>query len=225
VWGHLSVFDVPRVRRMSRQAGLCMQHVEIIFGTWVLVLATRSEAVDPRVLQLARQEPPASIPATPIREFVAAVTRRMLVLRATSGARRVELSADRDGANVQVVGSANPFRPQYGGVSFDVADDLAIRLELAFERGRNIRRVVVDLVSATGDRTARWVWRCGPLRRSPPAGRQTFMLLPGQPAARFHPVGPVRTGATTANVFIEVLPTRSAGFRLTRAAWLRDRSA
>ena len=226
VWGHLSVFDVPRIRRMCDSAGLHIQHVETVFGTWVLVLATTSEAVDPRSLHVIRRQPPRPAPSGPIRDFVAAVVRQARVLRAGSGAKLVALHTSKQSAHVKVVGSANPFRPQYGGLSLDLDGDHAIRLELAFERGRSIRKVFVDLVDEAGKPAARWVWRCGLLGKRPPGTKQTYVFAPGRPPNRFRPVGPVRTGvATTANVGIEVLPTRTAGFRLTRAASLRDRLA
>jgi 2-polyprenyl-3-methyl-5-hydroxy-6-metoxy-1,4-benzoquinol methylase len=226
VWGHLSVFDVPRIRRMCHAAGLHIQHVETVYGTWVLVLATTSEAVDPRSLHVIRQVPPSPEPAGPIRDFVAAVVRQARVLRAGSGAKLVALRTSQQAAHVKVVGSANPFRPQYGGLSLDLDGGHAIRLELAFERGRSIRKVFVDLVDAAGNPAGRWVWRCGLLRRSPSDTKQTFLFAPGRPPDRFRPVGPIRTGvATTANVGIEVLPTQTAGFRLTRMASLRDRPA
>jgi hypothetical protein len=148
------------------------------------------------------------------------------VLRAGSGAKLVALRTSQHAAHVKVVGSANPFRPQYGGLSLDLDGGHAIRLELAFERGRSIRKVFVDLVDAAGNPAGRWVWRCGLLRRSPSGTKQTFLFAPGRPPDRFRPVGPIRTGvATTANVGIEVLPTQTAGFRLTRMASLRDRPA
>jgi 2-polyprenyl-3-methyl-5-hydroxy-6-metoxy-1,4-benzoquinol methylase len=225
VWGHLSVFDVPRIRRMCRTAGLHIQHVETVFGAWVLVLATTSDAVDPRSLHVIRQEPPRPDPAGPIRDFVAAVVRQARVLRAGSGAKRVALHTSRQDAHVKVVGSANPFRPQYGGLSLDLDGDHAIRLELAFEGAWSIRKVFVDLVDEAGNPAARWIWRCGLLRK-PSGTKETFVFAPGQPPNRFRPVGPIRTGvATMANVGIEVLPTRTAGFHLTRVASLRDRPA
>jgi 2-polyprenyl-3-methyl-5-hydroxy-6-metoxy-1,4-benzoquinol methylase len=226
VWGHLSVFDVPRIRRMCRAAGLHIQHVETVFGTWVLVLATTSDAVDPRSLHVIRQKPPSPDPARPIQDFVAAVIRGARALRAGSGAKLVALHTRERSAHVKVVGSANPFRPQYGGLSLDLDGDLAIRLELAFERGRSIRKVFVDLVDEAGNPAARWVWRCGLLGKPPSRTKKTFVFAPGRPPRRFRQIGPIRTGvATTANVGIEVLPTRTAGFRLTRAASLRDRPA
>ncbi|MCI0687734.1 MAG: methyltransferase domain-containing protein [Sporichthyaceae bacterium] len=228
VWGHLSRFDVPRIRRMCEQAGLHIQHVEIIYGTWVLIMATTADVVDPRALYLARQEqPPASGRNTPIQEFVSVVTKRARLAKARGGARRVELRTEKDTTHVAVEGSRNPFGDQSGGLSFDLAGNDAVRLELEFEKPRNVRRVVVELVDDAGVPTARWVWRCGsPLRRSPFKYRRTFLLFPGQPARPFRPDGPVRDAvATRADVYIEVFPTRSAGFGLRRAAALRTRPA
>ncbi|HKA69236.1 MAG TPA: class I SAM-dependent methyltransferase [Actinomycetes bacterium] len=226
VWGHLSVFDVPRIRRMCRAAGLHIQHLETIYGTWALVLATTSDEVDPRSLHVIRQDPPTPQPPGRIQEFVNAVIRRARVLRAGSGAKLVALHAGERATKVKVVGSASPFRSQYGGLSLDLDGDLAVRLELAFEGGRGIRKVFVDLVDEDGNPTARWVRRCGLLRQPPSRTKRTFVFAPGRPPSRFRQVGPVRMGvATTANVGIEVLPTRTGGFSLTRAASLRERPA
>lgn len=151
---------------------------------------------------------------------------RARLVRARGNAQLVEMSPAKDGAHVEVVGSRNPFRSPTGGLSLALTGAAAVRLELAFRRPGNVRRVFVELVDDAGVPTARWTWRrWNPLRR-PSTTPQTFLLFPGRSSGPFRAKGPVRDAvATSANIYMEVLPTRSAGFSLRRAAALRDRPA
>ena len=56
-WGHVSMFDTARVRRMIASAGLIVQHVEAVHDTWQLVVVSPTNRVLPRVVGLASPPP------------------------------------------------------------------------------------------------------------------------------------------------------------------------
>src|SRR5699024_2685891 len=60
VWGHLSVFDVARLKRMLAGAGLIAHHVEPVANTWTFVVASKSSEPSERVRQ-ARSRPPHNV--------------------------------------------------------------------------------------------------------------------------------------------------------------------
>ncbi|HKE50902.1 MAG TPA: class I SAM-dependent methyltransferase [Actinomycetes bacterium] len=225
VWGHLSRFDVGRLRRMCEQAGLQVQYVEIIYDAWAAVMVTRSDAVSPRLLHVLGQEPPPVDPGHPVLDFVR-IKDRVRVSRVRQAARRVEVTAENTGTRVRVQSSRNPFRAASGGLSFDLDGDRAVRFEVEFEQPGSIREVRVKLSDDCGRPVARWLWKCGPGRRSLPTKHHTYVLTPGEPTGHFKPVGTVKTGtAIQADIVIKVAPTRSAGFTLLRVASLRARPA
>src|SRR5690606_12630269 len=57
VWGHVTVFDVHRLRSMIKRARLVVHHVEPVANTWVMVVASRERAPSQRVLRQSSRPP------------------------------------------------------------------------------------------------------------------------------------------------------------------------
>ena len=221
VWGHVSLFDAARVRRMAHAAGLVIQFVEPVYGQWLFVLASRTDAVLPRVARLmAGPERPRAVTSSPppVPRFEPVRLTDATCRTWGEGPRTVEVTSGEDGAHCHVVGARPRGRGrQYGGVEVDVPGDMVLRLELEFDRPDDIRGVYVDLRSSEGKRSARWVWNCA--RQPPQPGSRTFVLRPGRGHGPFRSQGPAQVcGARTAYVFVEVAPRGTASFRIRRAA-------
>jgi 2-polyprenyl-3-methyl-5-hydroxy-6-metoxy-1,4-benzoquinol methylase len=216
-WGHLSLFDVARVKRMLADAGLVAQHVEVVYDAWLFVLASASEAVPERVVRLAstaRPAPPPPPPAVPLFVPVA-----LEAAKAVNG----EVTHDDDGAHVRVTGRRG--KTQHGGLGFAVAGDVALRFELRVDTPKDVRLLSVDLYDDGGKRLARWTW--DPSRTRMAAGKaRTYVLKPGEPFGPFKPDGEVVEGrATTAGVLVEVSGKSTAKFTVVRAASIEEKKA
>jgi 2-polyprenyl-3-methyl-5-hydroxy-6-metoxy-1,4-benzoquinol methylase len=219
-WGHLSLFDVARVQRMLADVGLTAQHVEVIHDAWLFVLAAPSETVPARVVRLAsmaRPVPPPPPPAVP-----AFVPVELGEARAVNGARAVDVTEKDGTAKVRVTGRRGRGRQQ-GGVSFDIAGDVALRFELRVDRPKDVQRLFVELHDGERNRVAAWSWEPG--RAKMAANRpRTYVLKPGEPFGPFRPDGEVGEGrATTADVMAEISGAGVAEFTVMRAAAVEER--
>jgi 2-polyprenyl-3-methyl-5-hydroxy-6-metoxy-1,4-benzoquinol methylase len=216
-WGHLSLFPVSRVQHMIAEAGLVAQHVEVIHDAWLFVLAAPSPEVPPRLPRLAALPWPAT-PAPAIPEFVPV---RLMDATAVNDARAVEVTTDEETAHARVTARRGG-RRQHGGVAFDIAGDVALRLELRVDAPKHVHRMYVDLHDGP-ERIARWIW--DPSHAKIPAARtRTFVLRPGKPYGALQPEGEVMTGrATSARVLAEVSRGATAEFTVLRAAAVRER--
>jgi 2-polyprenyl-3-methyl-5-hydroxy-6-metoxy-1,4-benzoquinol methylase len=220
-WGHLSLFDVARVKRMLADAGLVAQHVEVVYDAWLFVLASASATVPGRVVRLAstaRPAPPPPPPAVPLFVPVA-----LGEAKAVNGAGAVELTHDDDGTHVRVAGRRG--KDQHGGLTFGVAGDVALRFELRVDTPKDVRLLSVDLYDDGGKRLARWTW--DPSRTKMAAGKaRTYVLKPGEPFGPFRPDGEVVEGrATTAGVLVEISGRTTARFSVIRAASVEEKKA
>lgn len=218
-WGHLSLFDVARVQRMTADAGLVAQHVEVIHDAWLFVLATPSAAVPPRMVRLAslaRPLPPPPPPVVPA--FVPVELERAT---AVNGARRVEVTGDEDGAHVRVTRRRGRGR-QYGGLAFPVEGDVALRVELRVDRPKLVTGLSVNLRTDDGTRIAGWRWDTE--RAKLPAKPRTYVLKPGEHYGPFRPDGEVAEGgATTAEILAETTAGGTAELTILRAASIKKK--
>jgi 2-polyprenyl-3-methyl-5-hydroxy-6-metoxy-1,4-benzoquinol methylase len=220
-WGHLSLFDVARVQRMLADAGLVAQHVEVVYDAWLFVLASTSEAVPERVMRLAslaRPTPPPPPPAVPLFVPIA-----LGDAKAINGANTVEVTNDGDGAHVRVAGRRG--KNQHGGLTFDIAGDIALRFELRVDTPKDVQRLCVDFYDDGGKRLARWTWDTSRSRMA--AGKaRTYVLKPGEPFGPFRPDGEVVEGrATRAGVLVEIAGKTTAKFTILRAAAVEEKKA
>lgn len=71
VWGHVTVFDVARLKDMIEAAGLYVHHVEPLANTWTIVVASRHPEPSARVRE-ATGRPPTNVsrPLTADLDFV-----------------------------------------------------------------------------------------------------------------------------------------------------------
>jgi 2-polyprenyl-3-methyl-5-hydroxy-6-metoxy-1,4-benzoquinol methylase len=110
-WGHVSLFDADRVRQMCEQAGLQVQHVEPLYNTWILVVASRSRAPLPRLARL-HARPLAAPPRVDVED--AAFHRVPLTATSVSTASRrsrvtaVDVRVNSDGAHVDISAANAP---------------------------------------------------------------------------------------------------------------------
>jgi 2-polyprenyl-3-methyl-5-hydroxy-6-metoxy-1,4-benzoquinol methylase len=216
-WGHLSLFPVSRVQRMLWSAGLVAHHVEVIHDAWLFVLASPSEEVPERLLQLPPlPEPEATAPVVP--EFVDVDLKNA---KAVGGGRAATVTTDEDVATAKVTARRGRER-QLSGMEFDIAGDIALRLELRTDAPKNVHRFHIDLHD--GDRRiARWTWDPA-VAKIPVNKTRTFVLRPGQAYGAFRPEGEVAEGtATSARVLAEISRGASAEFSVLRAAAVRER--
>ena len=225
LWGHVSLFDSARVRAMCTQAGLVVQHLEVVQNSWTFILATTSATVPPRLLHLLRRPVPMASPAAAAKLVFTDVD---LAQVAGLGGATVAVGERQVSATVQQLGSR--WQPRLrrrqaavGGLRFPVSGDAALRLELEFDKPRRVRRVFVILRDARDQETVRWVWHCSE-GRAPKPGRQVYVLRPGRKIGRFAPIGEERTGVSrTAEIVIKLAPrTQAATLTLHRAAAAHD---
>ncbi len=172
VWGHLSVFDVARLKDMLEGAGLYAHHVEPLANTWSLVVASRSPEPSARVRDAGRRPP--------VRSSVPLVHERVFVdvpasdFSATSGPNHDAKIAQSDAGTVecQVSGS--------GGVTFPVSSLEAFRLWFEFNEAEHVEQFTVTAYAGK-DRAGVWVWA----PKQPPSGRARVSFRPGENASAF----------------------------------------
>jgi 2-polyprenyl-3-methyl-5-hydroxy-6-metoxy-1,4-benzoquinol methylase len=205
VWGHVSLFDTARIKAMCEKAGLVIQHIEVVQNTWTFVLATPTPAMPRRLLYLLGRPLPAGPSPVVVRPMFNAIDPATVT---TTG--NATVTADEDGIRATVRQQRRrswlrpKVQPEVGGLTFPVAGDVRLRLELSFDDSDRIQRVIVNLRDERGGGTARWVWTCGG-GRAPKPDRQTYVLRPGRKLGPFAPVGTVVTGASrSAEVVIEL---------------------
>ena len=212
VWGHLSVFDVARLKDMLDLAGLHAHHVEPLANTWTLVVANRDPAPSTRVRQAAgRPRTRVSAPLTVHRDFVD-VTPAQLNPTPPSSTGYCQIGPEPDDEReVRCLVTGR------GGVTFPVTGLEALRLVVKFHEVDSVERIVVT-ARHKGSKAARWVWE--PEAGDLTPGLRTFSLRPGQWSRSF--IGGAHKGLPAAdkvNVVIEQPSDEQASFSL-RVAYL-----
>jgi 2-polyprenyl-3-methyl-5-hydroxy-6-metoxy-1,4-benzoquinol methylase len=233
-WGHVSMFDAARVRRMIAGAGLMVQHVEVVHDTWQLVVVSPTNRVLPRVVALASR-PPAALPEPPpsVPTFQVSRLSSATQSRTARGGAQAHMTQDRDGLHITVTapGKRLPLRlgnhlrripTAVAGVALPVAGDRTVRLELASPDGPRIRSLTVQLRSPGSGQVSGWRWQCKPATQLTPSPR-THVLRPGLPSGPWMPIatGRFQAGGATAHVLIEVERGSSATLTIRRASAIR----
>lgn len=183
VWGHLSVFDVSRLKAMLAAAGLVPHYVEPVANTWTFVVASRSSAPSYRIRN--SKPSPSIVPDTldPLYEFVdvdpddfeLVVDEAIIQGSMGSSDRVVELEVAHNSPDE---GSGQI------GVEFPVSGLRAIRLEIGFRDFEGVEKVMVRGFSGR-EQTVGWLWN---VNRSHWTSRKSrrFALRPGQSAPPFY---------------------------------------
>jgi 2-polyprenyl-3-methyl-5-hydroxy-6-metoxy-1,4-benzoquinol methylase len=171
-WGHVSVFDVARLKVMLDQAGLYAHHVEPLANVWSLIVASRDPGLSERV-RAAGGRPPhrANVPLVKERDFVYP---KNTELTAIDGTDVVADPDDDELVRCRLSGS--------GGVSVPVTGLESLRLFFDFTDTDQVERFVATAYTGT-TQVGEWSW-------SPQAGQfepriQRFALRPGERGARF----------------------------------------
>lgn len=174
VWGHVTVFDVARLKGMLEGAGLVAHHVEPLANTWSLIVASRDPGPSTRVRDASRR--PAISSSRPLvrhRRFLDVGPDRMTALP--------------DGAGTTVLGlpdgaSATCTVTSTGGLAFPVDGMESLRLALDFTHAEGLQRF--DVSARSGDETvATWTWKPGAAHRA--EGRRRVWFRAGEASAGF----------------------------------------
>lgn len=206
-WGHVSVFDVARLKAMLSGAGLYAHHVEPLANAWSLIVASRDPAASTRVREsTGRAARSVSVPLSTHRDFVYV-----------------------DAADLSAIGpdtaltvrSSNAVSCTFatgGGVSFAVDGLEALRLRIKLKDPAHLTRVVATAFA--GDEVvARWTWKPKPGELVRGSTLSTAMR-PGEVSTQF--VGGRHDGAERADR-VEVVGTVADGQTATltvKAAYL-----
>ncbi len=228
-WGHLTTLPGHRVRKLLAQAGLTAQLVQPLWNRWLLVAASRTAAVLPR-LALAYETFDALDPSPRLRHY----NFRNLRLdepatrfRRQRGAQHllesVDLSAGRDGLRCSAVAGPDTERGQYPGVTLPISAPRVIRAGLSFQNPEAIEAFYVDGYDARGRRLIRWRREVGRVVSAEPA----TLLFSTANASKGLTVSASGDPAKvkTVDMFVKLRPGREGGFTLHRLAWTGGRAA
>lgn len=175
VWGHVSVFDVARLKEMLDGAGLHAHHVEPLANTWCLVVASSSPAPSTRVSEADRRPPiRASVALSEHRVFVDVGSEEV----AAFDGGEITVPAVKDPANDIVVCRT----ASGGGVTFPVAGLEAMRIQLDVTNADAVQQFVVRAYAGK-TRACTWVWRR--TGRQAAARVRRFSLRPGERSGLF----------------------------------------
>lgn len=206
VWGHVSVFDVARLKAMLAGAGLYAHHVQPLANTWTLIVASRSPEPSARVRDAARRpDVDISVPMVRERHFVNVPP---------------EEYAAAPGGQVTVsprTGSWVTCRSTGGAVRFPVAGLESLRLGLGYTACEHLERLEVVAYAGTKRVTS---WSFTPSDRLPAEGRRAVWLRAGEASKGFVPAP---YGSMLDVDAVEVRPRLGAGGSATfelRAAHL-----
>lgn len=204
-WGHVSVFDVARLKDMLRGAGLYAHHVEPLANAWALVVASRDPGPSVRVREATgRPALQVAVPLSTHRDFVYVEAGDMSAIGAADISRK--------NAHSLICGLTDGT-----GVSFAVSGLTALRLHFNVVDASSVTTLSVRALA--GDEVvAGWTWKVRPTDLQP--GVTATSMRPGERSQQF--VGGHHRGAERADR-IELVATvaggETASFNL-RAAYL-----
>jgi 2-polyprenyl-3-methyl-5-hydroxy-6-metoxy-1,4-benzoquinol methylase len=238
-WGHVSLFDAKRVRRLCENAGLNVHWVEPVADTWQLLLVSRASTRPARLSPLVEDQRPAPVPApgsdgddpTPILAPDGDPTFHQVSLRPMAApASEWTTQVDEHSVTHLPTGGvrleANASGGSHGstpsvGVAFAVGGLRVIRIELAVPERRGVSRLIVEGRDSQGRRTVRWDlapswrWRL-------PSHDTTYVLRPGRATGGFKPVTESAASTTrVVEIVVQLKPRSTASLVLRRAAYVR----
>lgn len=230
VWGHISIFDHERARAMVENAGLIVHSAEVVFGTWIFILASHDPEPSTRAAStLARKTRatswPVVVPGQGLfrRRPPTAPRSTRTVKLATADLQPVGGSGlvgedvrrtDKGRVSVRLEAAAGR-SAGVGGVRFTVGASRGVRLELALDDVAAVRRISVNALR-DGQRVGRWTARAGRLQH---VKKVTASLRPGVRGPRFQAAAGTNFDSADAyEVVATVDPGSSAKIRLTRLA-------
>jgi 2-polyprenyl-3-methyl-5-hydroxy-6-metoxy-1,4-benzoquinol methylase len=218
VWGHVTVFDVARLKAMVENAGLFAHHVEPVANTWTMVVASRDSKPNRRVQASKwRIVANASTPLVEDYDFVQVNPSGMAPAKGLNTNCVVEPSPQ--GATCHVT-SKLPDDPEEvcrGGLAFSVEGLNALRVDIGLLDFGHVEAVDVDLYAR--QHLGRWTWHPTPAQVANRDSRRYAMRY-GLSSSPFRAHGFKRDGRVQrVEVTIEVRAGESAAFTF-RAAYL-----
>ncbi|HTY71421.1 MAG TPA: class I SAM-dependent methyltransferase [Actinomycetes bacterium] len=224
VWGHVSIFDADRTRRMIEDAGLHVHAVDVAADKWALILSSHRAEASPRaavaaVAAVEGREPPPPRPGPRAFHRIDLATARPA--RTAKGVDAPRIAPAKEGVTC-TVSAARSRLPRLGGhtggLAFDVASARGLRLELDTAEADGLKAVVVDAYAGE-TLIARWRWDLA--KRPPSKPKITFVFGEGRQEAFFTQF---RKGDLQQADTVEVLAVVAAGssptLGLPRAATL-----
>lgn len=175
VWGHLSFFDQARITALCDAAELTVQHVEAVQNTWILVLASRSDHVLPRMLHALADRRPAYAADRQLTGYAF---------------RQLDPCI---GADAKLVGCAREGRDdsfevppgKEGGIRLAVNSPELTRIEIDYQTPECIQAIIADVVDSRGRVQVAWEWVITD-RNRPRAGRRfSHVFRAGRPVGSF----------------------------------------
>lgn len=209
-WGHLSVFDVARLKEMLDGAGLYAHHVEPLSNAWTLVVASASPELSQRVRNASGRPPTrVSAPLVKARTFVVIGAQDMKPVG--SGGQATLRADDKDSDKINCRFTSG------GGVAFPVEGLEAVRVLLDVVDPAPFVRF--DVTAHAGDQVV-GTWSWSPKKGALKAGVQRFSMRPGEKGLSFtggphHDVG----SADRVEVTVTTVPGATAELGL-KAAYL-----
>ena len=222
VWGHRSLFDQQRIRRLCEAAGLTIQYVEPLHNVWTLVLATTTPDVPDRLLSAASAPGPVVEETVPhdyvfqdvdIKKPGGEFRRSGRPKRGRAVVRRI-----RGGLRCEVSSTTATTAPYYGGLALPIEAPAVIRLQVRYDDAQAIDSVYVDGYDGE-ERVARWKWS---LAEVPPTADTIVHVIKPGPSGRFKPVGRMQVERINRiEIYIQLEDEADhANFTLLRAAYV-----
>lgn len=239
-WGHLSVFDAQRVRRLCANAGLHVHWVEPLYNTWQLLLVSKSSTPPSRlawvppcplvdVVGLAPDEggdvetPEGAGDGDPAFQRASLKPSALAPSAWTTPRSRSHVGPfETGGVRLDSQGQRGLFGgDQYAGIAVPVDGLRVLRLEISLPESAGVSRLVVEGRDGDGRRTLLWELRRG-LRRRVPKAMSTYVLRPGQASGGFRPLYQSDPGATrVVEVVARLRPRAKVALVLRRVAVVR----
>jgi hypothetical protein len=224
-WGHRSIFDGSRVKAMCDDASLSVLAVEVVYNSWLFVLAAPDPAShSERLRALGDAYWPSALMPRLDRHRLERIKPELFTLgeRWTRNlSSPPEQAAGRTGLLVR--GHADDSAEKsYLSISFRVPGFELLRLQMRIA-ATAMEAAFVDLFDDSGRRTGRWRWRPG----NPSVDRKPFTLAlrKGQDAGDFVELISADSARTrVVEVFLQLESRSQAELELVQAALVPVRS-
>jgi 2-polyprenyl-3-methyl-5-hydroxy-6-metoxy-1,4-benzoquinol methylase len=234
-WGHVSLFNAERVRRLCAQAGLFVHWVEPVANAWQLLLVSRSPEAPRRLARLVDEtarrrirlpvrlaRPGPMLDADPSFHRVRLDPGRLVTPMWTGGLSQYEVLPDSAGG-IRLTATAGGGRRagNYAAVAFPVDGLRVLRFELTVPAASAISRLSVEGRDDAGGRTVWWDLSAIAPRRLPTTAT-TYVLRPGRGSAGFRAARPRAPDSTrVVELVMRIKPRSSASLVLRRVAYVR----
>lgn len=182
VWGHRSIFDLARLRRLCRTAGLTLHHCEPLHNVWMLAVASQSPEISSRVLQAARPQPPSGQPQPRVSGY------RFVDVDLTDCSITTGPGIEAASASMPKEGIACLATGRQAAVELHVSGLGLLRWEATFARPEIVEMVTIAGFDEGGNERVTWQWVAADGPALTPR-RQTYVLRAGESRSGFRGAG------------------------------------